>query len=303
MVVVLAAGNVWQYFEVRRLSAILGAPVTVPMATLDGGVTRAEVREGNQATVRAAGKRAGMPMDDIEHDAEDAGARVTGLLGVLAVTDGGIVAEAGSDEVIARADADADGGYLSAAQVKHLDEPVGDASVPFGRAEFRAWEAAPWTVEVYPRAYSSTTVLARNEDTGQVRAYTRMSIEANGVRADLPETTSTLVEDTSSRWSWSPRLYVGAGAGTTMHLAPASDVSLAVSLASYGPMRALPSWSVAHLGVGASLAGAGLVGVVVPVAYNAGRVLPLVENLHIGPALTVDSARTLAVTLQVSAGL
>src|SRR5690606_6144608 len=89
-------------------------------------------------------------------------------------------------------------GYFDKTQWYHLDEPFKDQSagpnevgqskqslVPIGKAGFSAWKEKPWSVELLPRKYGSTTVLGQDEG-GRHYAYSKFTIEVDGKMYEVP---------------------------------------------------------------------------------------------------------------------
>ena len=95
------------------------------------------------------------------------------------------------------------------------------------------------------------------------------------------------------RFSFNPRIALGAMAGEN-GMIPALDMSFW----SYGRTTADMTWRLAGIGLGVSAppnSGSDSrgnyrpTGVIVPAQWNVGQALPLVENLFIGPVMTLDT--------------
>ena len=89
------------------------------------------------------------------------------------------------------------------------------------------------------------------------------------------------------RFSLNPRVSLDAVAGEG-GVFPALDVSFW----SYGRTHADITWRFGGIGLGASGLDGGdyqPTGVLIPVQWNIGQVVPVVENLFIGPAMTLDT--------------
>jgi hypothetical protein len=182
-------------------------------------------------------------------------------------------------------------GYFSNQQWLSLTEPFGDGTgVPFGSVGFSAWQEKPWSLEILPRKYNSTTVLGLDEN-GRHYAYSVFQIEVDGKTYRVPIDQASLVEEyPSPKLSFNPRLYLaidgGIIANPPMHTEIAPSIGL--SLFSYGQTKTSPQWSILTVGIGYATQQKSPVAIVSPINYNIGKNLPLIDNLHIGPSISVD---------------
>lgn len=182
-------------------------------------------------------------------------------------------------------------GYFQAEQKLALTEPFSDGTVvPFGEAGFSAWQENPWTLEVLPREYRSTTVLGQDTD-GRHYAYSKFQIEVDGKTYTVPIADAKIVEEyPSSKFRLSPRVYLGVDVGAVVNPPAHAEVtpSVGFSFFSYGKTKVSPDWSFLTLGLGyASQTQAPVVNLA-PVNYNVGKPLPFMDNFHVGPAVSVD---------------
>jgi len=182
-------------------------------------------------------------------------------------------------------------GYFDRTQWYQLNEPFADStSVPIGKAGFSAWKEKPWSVEVLPRSYGSATVLGQDED-GRHYAYSKFYIEVEGKKYDVPVSDAKIVEKyPSPKLYFNPRLYLGIDGGLMVSPPIKGEVTPNVGLSffSYGKTKATPDFSFLTLGLGYATQSRAMVLLLAPVNYNVGRPLPLIDNFHIGPSVSLD---------------
>jgi len=197
-------------------------------------------------------------------------------------------------------------GYNARAQVLELSEPFNkDLSVPFGKSMFQAWEPKPWTLEVYPRQYSVSTVIARDEN-DHLTTYHKFQISTQGKSYSVPIKSDFIEQSpTESKFRFSPRIYLGVDVGARIYPLPEAEgvPNLSVALFGIGKTKNDPNWSVLKLGAGVSVHRPAFVGLITPITYNIGHHLPLMNNLHIGPTFIVDTTTSIGATFGISAGL
>jgi hypothetical protein len=182
-------------------------------------------------------------------------------------------------------------GYLQATQWLTLTEPFGDGTVvTFGKAGFSAWQQNPWSLEVLPREYSSVTVLGQNED-GRHYAYSRFEITVDGETHTIPITDAKIVEEyPNPEFHFNPRLYLGVDGGLIANPPAHAEVTpnIGLSFFSYGKIKTSPTWSFLTVGVGYATQTQTPVLIVAPVNYNIAKHIPFMDNLHLGPSVSVD---------------
>jgi hypothetical protein len=246
----------------------------------------------------------GLDLGEIKRDLRSLGAEVKAIQVVEYTTPGGYSSGLGSTTTIPRPDGPSEPvqcpegglcpnidpyGYLDATQRLALSEPFNDeVSIPFGAAEFSAWQVRPWGVEVLPRDYNITTVLGQDED-GRHYAYSKFSIGVDGEEYNIPIEAEFKEEIPAPKFRFSPRIYLGADGGAIMNPAYGEFTgSIGVHFFSYGKTKTNPTWTFLGVGIGYASQSAAGAAVVTPVTYNVGKPLPLIDNLHIGPAVSVD---------------
>lgn len=195
--------------------------------------------------------------------------------------------------------------YQSATQWLNLSEPIGKENIPFGKVGFSAWDEKPWSSQVSPRSYSSTTVIGKNEE-GRNYAYTKFTIDVEGKKYVVPITEAKIAEEyPSPSFHWSPRLYLGVDFGVVanppMHFEVMPDLGL--SFFSYGQTKLNPDWTFLTLGLGYETQTKGIAFLLNPVDYNIAKHLPFVENLYLGPSVSLDPKGNFGLYIGIRVGL
>lgn len=193
--------------------------------------------------------------------------------------------------------------YLRNRQVLALEEPFLRQNVPVGEVGFSAWKANPWDKYIYPREYSSITVISRDEN-DRINVHNKLHITANGEKYSIPiEKAEFMQIYPKNRFRFSPRLYLGVGAG--LRFPPAGEVTpnLQLTLFSYGKTKLNPDMTFLGLGVGYETQSQLVSFVLSPINYNLGKHLPLVNNLYIGPVISLNKDMNIGALLGISVGL
>lgn len=195
--------------------------------------------------------------------------------------------------------------YLSKTPMLTLDEPFSDGTtVPFGNVGFSASEKDPWTLKIYPRKYSTTTVLGEDEN-GRQYAYTQFSIESNGKKKLIKADEAKFVQEyPESKFRFSPHLYFGLDAGVNLNDADSAIVpSAQLFLFSHSRTKVRPNWAILGVGAGFEAQDKDLTIVVSPFKYNVGKKLPLVDNVYLGPTVGFTTESNFLITGGVHVGL
>jgi hypothetical protein len=303
-----------QHDTIERLKTIETS--VVESKNIGNGIVRAQAAYVTQAELERLLKEQGLSIDAIKKDLKTLGADVQGVHTISVVTPG----YKGSNLPTSNTTPNPNppnpnqpitdpNGYLSNQQWFTLTEPFngseGNVVVPFGRVGFSAWQDKPWAVEISPRTYSSTTVLGQDEN-GRHYAYSRFQIDADGKTYVIPITNAKIVEEyPSPSFSFNPRLYLGIDGGVIVNPPIHAEVvpNIGLSLFSYGQTKVSPQWSFLTLGVGYATQQQAPVLILSPINYNVGKDLPLVDNLHVGPSVSVDTAGNFGLYLGVRVAL
>jgi hypothetical protein len=261
-------------------------------------------------------------MEDIKKDLDKLNANVEAINTVLVKTPGLVVTKIGSSGTRPKPPSEpqiplnipcVEGScvnpdkfnYLNAEQLRSLNEPFNNISVPFGEVTFKAWEEKPWSLKIFPRAYSVNNVISQNEE-GDYIVHNQFNIEVDNKKYPIDIINSTTAQKNRESEFWfNPKLYLGVGVGPTIIKTVRAELvpTLEVSLFSYGPHKKQSTWSFLGLGIGAHTQELSPVVSITPVSYNVGEPLPLLDNLFIGPTVSADVNGNVSVTGSVKVGL
>jgi hypothetical protein len=299
-----------QHDTVERLKFIETS--VVESKNIGKGIVREQASYVTKKDLESMVKDQGMDLSAIKKDLDVLGANVNGISTVKIVTQGYRAENIPSTNTTPRDPATVKGdstpdpnGYQSATQWLTLSEPIGSEKVPFGKVGFSAWEPKPWSEEITPRVYNSTTVLGKNED-GRTYAYTKFTIEVDGKKYTIPITEAKIAEEyPTASFHFSPRLYlgvdIGAIANPPMHLEFMPNLGL--SFFSYGQTKLNPDWTFLTLGLGYETQTKGISLFLNPIDYNIAKHLPFVNNLYIGPSVSVDQKSNIGLYFGIRVGL
>ena len=204
-----------------------------------------------------------------------------------------------------------DYGHLTNVRMYSLQEPFGDRQVPIGQVGFSAWKEKPWDVTVYPREYQVTNVVSVNDD-GKTNMHSQVKITSNGESVIVPIDNANYVEKyPTAKFRWNPRLYFGLDAGfvpynvATIQPGAVGEVTpgAQVFLFTHGRTKLDTNWAFLGLGLGYATQNRALGFTLSPVHYNIGKPLPLIENLFLGPTVSLDTRGNLGVLLGLKVAL
>ncbi len=308
-----------QYDTIERLKAIETS--VVESKDIGDGIVRAQSSYVTKADLERLLKEQGMNIDAIRKDLRKLGADVQGVNYVNITTPGYSGTDKSSSYTKPKPKPDPTNptnptdpkqpltdpnGYFTNQQWFTLTEPFnGGTMVPFGQVGFSAWKDKPWSIEVFPRAYSSTTVLGEDES-GRHYAYSKFEIETDGKKYTIPITNARIVEEyPTAKFSFNPRIYLGIDGGMITNSPAHAELTPNVGLSffSYGQTKVSPQWSFLTLGLGYATQQQAPVLILSPINYNVGKNLPLVDNLHVGPSVSIDADRNLGLYLGVRVAL
>ena len=151
-----------------------------------------------------------------------------------------------------------------------------------------------WKTGTYPLEYYTKIIETENRD-GTFNRYAEMHLENNQMDETegkqypikLENIEWAKVEKKEKSWMWNPRLGFGLIASPD-YVAPTLDISIA----SYGRTSRDFDWRFVSLGLGANKTSDDdivFIGSFEPCSWNIGNVLPLVENMFVGPVWAIDS--------------
>jgi hypothetical protein len=184
-------------------------------------------------------------------------------------------------------------GFQKAQQNYVLNEEFGTLKVPFGTVGFSAWQQNPWSADVPARTYTVDNIIGTDENQRNY-VYNQVNIQTAGKTYQVPITTSTTKQVyPSAKFSfWNPRLLLGADGGVNLnHVKGEFTPSVNLGIMSYGQYKTNPDFSILEVGAGWSTVNQRPSLVITPVQYNLGRNVfsPLMNNLYVGPSVTVGT--------------
>ena len=176
-------------------------------------------------------------------------------------------------------------GYQSNEQVLQLNEKFSTLSIPFGNVTFNAANQAPWSIDIAPRQYKSSTTLATDENQ-RTFAYNTFTINVNNKDYEIPISSSEIkqVYPGPRFHLWNPMLYLGVNGGVNLNSVNWSGgANLSLQIMSYGKYKIQPDWSILQIGLGFDAVSKQPNLLLSPFAYNVGQHIPLMSNLYVGP--------------------
>jgi hypothetical protein len=301
-----------QHDTVERLKFIESS--VVDSKNIGNGILREQSSYVTKKDLENTIKDQGMDLAAIKKDLSVLGANVNGVSTVKVVTQGFNGNNIPSSGTTPRQDSGTDvkpavtadpHGYQSSTQWLNLSEPIGKENIPFGKVGFSAWQPKPWSEQISPRTYNSTTVLGKNED-GRIYAYTKFTIDVDGKKYTIPITDAKISEEyPTSSFHWSPRLYLGVDFGAIANPPVRFEVmpNLGLSLFSYGQTKLNPDWTFLTLGIGYESQITGISFFINPLDYNIAKHIPFVDNLYLGPSFSLDPKGNFGMFIGIRVGL
>jgi hypothetical protein len=299
-----------QYDTVERLKFIETS--VVESKNIGNGIVREQASYVTKKDLDNMIQLQGMDLAAIKKDLAILGANVKGISTIKVVTQGYQADHLSSSDTTARESTDTipienqnPNNYQSATQWFNLSEPIEKENIPFGKVGFSAWETKPWSVKVSPRTYSSTTVLGKNEE-GRTYAYSKFEIEVEGKKYTIPITEAKLAEEyPSPSFHFSPRLYLGVDFGAIANPPAHFEVmpDLGLSFFSYGQTKLNPDWTFLTVGLGYETQTNGISLFLNPINYNIAKHIPLVDNLYLGPTVSLDPKGNIGLYIGIRVGL
>jgi hypothetical protein len=279
----------YQRDTINRLQTIEKS--VIEAKDLGNGLQRAQANYATKGDLEVLIKDRGINISDLQKDLDKLGADVRAINVVKVITPGYNVNNLPTDHQIPNPNPiDNDKwGYLKAEQRKELTEPLGSGmTAPLGEVGFSAWQQKPWAITLYPREYSTTTVLAVDEN-GRHFSYNKFQIKVNGKEYTAPIQSKFVEEYPESKFRFSPRIYLSIDGGAIANnFYWEAMPNFTLSLFSYGQTKVNSDWIFANIGLGYATQGNNIALILSPVNYNIGKNLPLVDNLYVGPAFSLD---------------
>lgn len=202
-------------------------------------------------------------------------------------------------------------GYLTNRQQITILEKFDNTFIPLADVGFSSWKEKPWDYRVYSRNYNVTTVVALDEN-GRNTFYNKVTIDSDNKKYTIHINNSEFIQiEPKSKFRFNPRLYFGIDAGlvvgTKYGLFPESlgeiIPGLQVSIFTYGKTKLDTEWSFLHIGLGYGVLNKTIAATISPVNYNIGKPIPLIENLFLGPTISIDTNGHIGILLGLKVGL
>lgn len=300
-----------QYDTINKLKAIETS--VVESKNIGNGIVRAQSSYATKSDLETIIKQNNLDIDKIRQDLKNMGADVKTVQVIKTTTPGYSGQNIPSTNSVANSNVSPENtitdkyGYLKTTQWLEIKEPFTNTeSVPFGKTGFSAGQEKPWSLEIKPRTYKTTTVTGQDED-GRTFAYSKVSIEVDGKNYTVPVSENKMVEEyPDNHWMFSPRLFLGIDGGMILSDSKYSGEifpNVGVSMFSYGKVRSNPTWTFLGIGGGYETK-EGLFGLsLTPANYNIGKHLPLVDNMFVGPSISLDMKANVGVYLGLHVGL
>lgn len=340
IVVVGAFGFIiYQQHEMTAMQTQLNTAITAQQTLLDG-ITRSSAQYVTKSDLDAFAAQNNVNLSVIQKDVEKLSATISGVNNVdvnsVGQNQSNLPSTTSTTNPIAKPVSNtvscngqqipcpnADPyGYQSTQQTLALFEPfaaqpatttpattaASPTQVPIGTVGFSAADQAPWNVNIYPRSYDITNVLATDVN-GKQTVYNQVSITTNGKSYTLPISTAKLEQQlpTSSFSFFNPHLFLTAGGGVDVSKLPvlgSANVGATLGIMSWGQTKANPTISVLQIGAGYETGTSKPAAILNPISFNVGAIFPkgIVNNTYVGPSIQVDTGGNVFAGANVSVG-
>ncbi len=281
----------------------------VEMKELQQGWVRNSSRYVTKGDMDRYADDLGVDLGPIRADLKTLEAEVKGLSYAVARSKKVVKKDVGSTSTTPReghADVDVPDpfGYQTNAQTVTLMEETGEERVPIGEVEFRAWKERPWSYELKAREYSAITVISVDDD-GKTIVTNQLLVKVDGQEFPLAIEEGKFVEIyPEGSFKFHPRLFLAFDAGAYVtQVAAELTLDAEISFFSYGKTKLSPDWVFLSPGLGYATQRGNMIFSLAPARYNLGSVLPLIENLYVGPKVTVDLEGNVGIYAGVAVGL
>jgi hypothetical protein len=196
-------------------------------------------------------------------------------------------------------------GYLARQQNLDLNEEFSTVKVPLGTVGFSAWQEKPWSIDIKARDYKMATVVGTDENQ-RMYFYNKFTVSVDNKDYEIPIKTATTQQVyPEAKFSWfNPRLYLGADGTVGLNPVKGEFIPSAnIQIMSYGRYKTQPDFSILQVGAGYGVDAKRPQLVVTPVSYNIGKHIPLMNNLYLGPSLSVGTDGNVGIGGGIRVGL
>lgn len=183
-------------------------------------------------------------------------------------------------------------GYLTKEQDLSLNEDFGSSKIPFGSIGFSAWQQNPWNINISPREYKISNVIAQDENQ-KVTVYNKFTVKVNDKEYTVPIQTAqtTQVLPTAKFSWWNPKVFLTAGGSVNTTGTPSYgdfNIGATFGFMSWGKFKTNPTLSIMQAGIGYNVVDKQPAIIINPVNFNLGTVIPIISNTYIGPSIQMD---------------
>lgn len=178
-------------------------------------------------------------------------------------------------------------GFLSNVQHLSLYEPIGKQQMPLGNVSFNAQNKYPWSVNILPKKYNTTVILAKTEDDKNL-AFVETSIGVGDKTYKLETTQVNYIEKKpESKFRVNPKVMLGVNGGVSTEPGVMLSTTVEGFAFTYGQTKSKSDWYIAGVGVGYNLPNSKPVVSVTPFAYNVTN-KQMFSNVNVGPNVSFD---------------
>lgn len=318
-ILVLCAGTfiIYKQIEISQRQTAIENSI-IEQKELADNIMRSMSKYSTKEDLEKFGKEQNLNLEAIKKDLETMNARLVAINNVVVSSKGHSGTGQGSTGTTPNPNPQPPNpnnqdpfGYLANRQEFQLNEKFENISVPMATVGFSAWKDKPWDYNVPARTYTITNTIGTDENQRHY-VHNKMSVKVADKTYDLKIGSSqTLEEYPSAKFSfWNPRLYLGMDGGVRIGTAvSASPIrgeatpSVNVSIMSYGRYKTQPDISVLQVGAGYGIDAQKINLSLTPIMYNAGKHIPLMNNLYIGPSVHVNTSGDVGIMGGVRVGL
>lgn len=291
---------VYHQYEIEKRQDAIQTQMT-QMKTLPDGTQRAETHWATKEDLEALGKQNSVDMQAVQKDLETLHASLTAV-NVVSVKSSEQVANNLSatsttpnpnPQGIPTTDAF---GYFKNRQVLKLDENFDGTKVPIGEVGFSAWQAKPFDLNLQSRTYSVATVIGTDENQKQY-AYNKFVIKVGDKEYPVKIANNTFSQEyPEAKFHFEPRLFLGVNGGLNINqMKGEAFPDLSLGVIQYSKFTKNPTLTFLDVGIGYAMIDKRPIVSITPITYNIGEKLPLIDNVHLGPVLGVETNGNLTV--------
>lgn len=290
----------WQRDLIQKQQSSL-----IEMQILKDGTVRSSSQYVTKKELEDTADKLHLSLSEISKDLKKNNAELVGINSFSSMSPGVKLTNQASTSASPKPEAEessksANENYFKNKQTLSLNEKLNDSTlVPLGNVSFSSWRQNPWDVNIIPRQYTVDTVLGQ-DDNGRHVVYNKFKIITEGKEHVVPIQQSSFKEVfPTSKFRFSPNLYLSLDAGVIVNPLIRFELqpNLLLSLFSHGQTKYKPDFNFLSFGIGYEAMSKDISLILSPINYNIGNHLPLVDNIFIGPSVSVDTTGQFAILL------